>query len=286
MKILITGGKGFIGKHLGTYLVSRGHEILLPRDLIEGFDVNNIGHVRNLEKEKFDAIVHLASKVSIADSLNDPLKYFNENLKGVLQVLDLARRKNVRVVFPSSALYGEIGKSPLKEEFEVDPPNPYSMSKYIGEQLCKSYARNYGVKVVVLRLFNVYGEGQRYGVLPRILKGIEEKKIEFKFGVSSKRDFVYIKDVVRSFELALEYSFEGKDLPFDIFNVGTGKSYSVKEFLDIVCEKLNKKPEVLIGEEQMGTVDDSCADVSKIRNNLGWEAKFNLEEGLGDMVND
>ena len=73
MKILITGGKGFIGKHLGTYLVSRGHEILLPRDLIEGFDVNNIGHVRNLEKEKFDAIVHLASKVSIADSLNDPL---------------------------------------------------------------------------------------------------------------------------------------------------------------------------------------------------------------------
>ena len=207
-------------------------------------------------------------------------------MKGVLQVLDLARRKNVRVVFPSSALYGEIGKSPLKEEFEVDPPNPYSMSKYIGEQLCKSYARNYGVKVVVLRLFNVYGKGQRYGVLPRILKGIEEKKIEFKFGVSSKRDFVYIKDVVRSFELALEYSFEGKDLPFDIFNVGTGKSYSVKEFLDIVCEKLNKKPEVLIGEEQMGTVDDSCADVSKIRNHLGWEAKFNLEEGLGDMFND
>ena len=75
-------------------------------------------------------------------------------------------------------------------------------------------------------------------------------------------------------------------MPFDIFNVGTGKSYSVKEFLDIVCEKLNKKPEVLIGEEQMGTVDDSCADVSKIRNNLGWEAKFNLEEGLGDMFND
>ncbi len=285
MKILVTGGKGFIGRNLVSYLVSRGYDVLIPRNIIEGFDVTNVGHVRNLEKESFDAIVHLASKVSIADSLNDPLKYYNENIKGVLQILDLARRKKVKVVFPSSALYGNIGKSPLKEEYVVDPPNPYSMSKYIGEQLCKSYARNYGVEVVVLRLFNVYGEGQKYGVLPRILRGIEENKIEFRYGVLSRRDFVYIKDVVRSFELALEYSFEGKNLTFDVFNVGTGKSSSVKEFLEFVCKLKDAKPEMIIGEEeQKGTVSDSCADVSKIRNFLGWEAKYDLESGLGDML--
>jgi GDP-4-dehydro-6-deoxy-D-mannose reductase len=278
MSILVTGSEGFIGKRLVLNLEKKGLEVI-KIDKNKGVDILNKEELSKIED--INTIVHLASLTSIDLSFKDPEKFLRDNYLGLLNILELAKRNKAKVIFASTVVYKESSSS-LSEESTIAPKNPYSMSKYIGENLCKVYGDCLEVPTVVLRLFNVYGNGQSNQFLvPKIMKGIEEGKVEFLYGVESKRDWVYIKDVVLAFEKAIELNTPG----FNVFNIGVGKSHSVKEVLDKILEISQKQPEVVFsGKERVGTVSNCVANISKAQKLLNWTPLFSLEEGLKDMI--
>jgi len=247
------------------------------------FDVGNWNHVKQYEGQDFDAIIHLAADTSIDNSLKKPEGFIQSNVNGLTNILRLAResKRIPKVIFPSTVVYGKLDVLPLREDFQCFPPNPYTMSKRIGELLCQIYAKNFNIPIIVLRIFNVYGKNQSPNfVIPKILDGLNKGRIEFKYTIESKRDWVYIKDVIQAFNKALE--FNGK---FEIFNIGTGKSLSVREILNEALDITQKKPELIIPETiQQGSVSDCYADISKAKNLLGWEPEYSVNKGLREIL--
>jgi nucleoside-diphosphate-sugar epimerase len=286
MKILITGADGFLGQQLTEIFLTRGDQVINPRGLNPDFDVTNKENVESLEQEDFDCVLHLAAKTAIDLSFKNPGLFYSVNVGGTLNMLELARKKKVNFVFPSSAaVYGPIESLPVSENMEPRPVSPYGMSKFIAENLAKSYAQSFNLQVVVIRLFNTYGSGHNPNfIIPKIIKGVNEGKIEFKYGTSSKRDFVYIKDVLSAFVKSVDFD-KFSDVPFEVFNVGTGNSRSIQEVYEIICSLTNLNPVTIVHEsKQKGGVDDSRADVAKAKVLLGWESKYSLEDGLKEML--
>ena len=217
MKIVITGRKGFIGKHLAPLLKRQGHKITEIDT-----DLNSI-HRQILE---VDAVVHLASKTEIADFLSDPAGAYNINVGGVNHVLDFCRKNNAKLIYTSTCgVYGSLSGS-VKEIDTVNPVNSYSMSKYIGELLCARYHNDFDVSVTILRLFNVYGSYQREGfVISYIFDCLcNNRPLNLKTP-EALRDFVYIDDVC----MAILKAIERKNKEIEIFNVGSGKIVSIGE---------------------------------------------------------
>jgi nucleoside-diphosphate-sugar epimerase len=286
MRILVTGANGFLGKQLTKRFQEKGYQTVSPREINPKFDVRNKEHVRQLENQEFDCVLHLAAKTAIDISYSDPELYYEVNVLGTLRMLEFARKKKARFVYPSSAaVYGPQEVMPISETNYAHPRNPYGMSKLLAERLAENYAQSFGVKVVALRLFNTYGSGHNPNfIIPKIIKGVKEGKMVFKYGTSSKRDFVFIKDVLLAFEKAVEFD-QFEKVPFEAFNIGTGVSHSIQELFEIVCNEINSNPETEIHEtKQKGGVDESRANVQKARDKLKFEAKYSLQDGIREMV--
>lgn len=299
MKVIVTGGAGFIGSNIVDELVNMGHEVIVidneSAECHEQFyynskaenyklDICDYNSIRPLF-EGVDYVFHLAAEARIQPSLINPLLTVRTNALGTTTVLQCSREAGVkRVVYSStSSAYGrkhfhilEKGNG-LTEDLEDDCLTPYSVSKVSGEKMCKIYSSLFGLDTVILRYFNVYGEreptkGQYAPVIGLFLRQRSEGKPMTIVGDGEqRRDFTNIKDVVRANIMCMEYTDK---LNGELFNIGTGKNYSINEISKII------EGETVNIQERKGESRVTLACIDKAKSVLGWEAKISLEEYL------
>jgi UDP-glucose 4-epimerase len=298
VKVLVTGGAGFIGSNVVRALLDRGDGVRIldnfstgSRDNLEGLDVEVVeGELRSYERvhaavRGTEVVFHLGALGSVPRSVQDPLTSSAVNVEGTLNVLLAARDENVRrVVFSSSSsIYGSAGELPRTEEMAPDPISPYGVAKLAAERYCVSFSRVYEqFETVVLRYFNVFGprqspHSQYAAVVPLFVTQIARGEPIVIYGDGEQsRDFTYVANIVD----ATLRAAEAPGASGRIFNIAAGKPASVNELADAVGRILGKPVARRSAPPRPGDVRDSWANVSAARSGLGYEAHVSLEDGL------
>jgi len=272
--IAVTGSSGFVGRPLVKRLRQLGCQVL-ELDLANGVDAADWDQVKTTPR--MDYVIHLAGKAFVPDSYENPIDFFRTNLLCTIDALELCRLHNAKMVFASSYVYGIPQYLPIDEDHPVSAFNPYASTKLIGEQICKDYHNHFGIRVVILRPFNIYGPGQdgRF-LIPSIIEQAETGRIMLK-DPTPKRDFVYIDDAIQAYIIALSYD----KAAFDTFNIASGSSYSVREICDIVTRLYEKQIEVRFSDEKRPSeVSDILGSYNKAKALMNWVPRFNMQRGL------
>jgi UDP-glucuronate 4-epimerase len=307
MRILVTGGAGFIGSHLVERLLAAGHTVAIIDDFndfydpqikranIAGFakdvtvhrvDLRDGAAVRNLfHREKFEVIAHLAARAGVRPSIQHPQLYYDSNVIGTLHLLEAARVTGVqRFIFASSSsVYGASKTAPFSEDQHLTQTlSPYAATKIAGEFLCSTYSHLYQLRVVALRYFTVYGPRQRPDLaIHQFTRRIYGGQPIDQFGDgTTRRDYTYIDDVIQGTMAALQY--EGPF--FDIFNLGESDTIQLKDLIVAIENALGKKAKINQLPEQPGDMPLTCADISKAKKLLGYKPTTRLSEGLPKFV--
>ena len=300
MKVLVTGGAGFIGSNLVRQLVADGNDVTVLDNLLSGFRSNlePFPQVRFIEGDiRDDAVVaeaikgvnvvfHLAASVGNKRSIDHPLIDAGINVMGTIKVLEAARREGVRKIVASSSagIFGELKTLPIKEDHPVEPDTPYGSSKLCMEKECLAYAKLYDLEAVCLRYFNVYGLNQRFdaygNVIPifafKMLRG--EQLTIFGDGEQT-RDFINVKDVVQAnIKAAMAIGLSGA------FNIGSGDRITINKLVGLLRVSSGIEPRVVYGPPRSGDVRHSLADISAARNSFGFVPLVSMEEGLNEYM--
>jgi len=280
MKVAVTGSGGFIGQHLVPKLINIIDEVVeISRS--KGYDISNWDSLTDLSK--CDVIIHLAAKTFVPDSFENPRAFYSFNTLSTINMLELARLWKAKVIYMSSYFYGPPQYIPVDEKHPIHPHNPYAHSKYISEELCRGYSLDFNIPVIAFRPFNIYGPGQKgYFLIPEILEKIKtEHTIKLK-DPRPKRDFIHVSDVVSAILLAIEYKNHSG---FEVFNLGTGNSVSVKEIVSEIAKQSRVNFDVEYTHEyREGEVLDSIANCSKLINKLNWKASVSLKTGISTIL--
>lgn len=281
-RILVTGSNGFVGRHLVEELKRQDVEVVTLTDQNGNrIDVRDWQKIKEIDD--IDMVYHLAAVTYVPISFENPKETYDVNVLGTLNILELCRLRDVeKIIFLSSYVYGQPQYLPIDEKHLLQPTNPYARSKVLGENLCKAYYEDYSLKCVILRPFNIYGKGQLDNFLiPFILKQLVKGKIELN-DPEPKRDFIYISDVIDAYIKAGEF-----DKDFEIFNIGYGKSYSVKEIVNKLIKIHGKDVKVHYKDERRKSeIMDTIADIKKAKVNLFWKPKISIDEGLKAIYKD
>ena len=282
MKILITGHSGFIGSYLQKKLEKTEHELILV-DIANGTNICDWQQVK--QYEGMDVIVHLANLSFVPASYEQPKKFYETNYLSTLNMLELCRLNNAKMVFFSSYIYGHPQYQPIDENHPTQAFNPYSQTKVICESLCEGYNRDFKVPITIFRPFNIYGTGQNPDFLiPSIIQQAKTGKIVIKDD-RPKRDYIHVEDIIDAIITAIET--ENTDKSIQKFNLGSGVSYSVKEIVDMVRGLFDTEIEYICTHEiRPNDVMDTIADISKIQNELHWKPSISILEGLTKMVSE
>ncbi len=296
MKIVVTGGAGFIGSHVVDHYIGDGHDVIVIDNLITGNKKNVHPKAQYFEKDitapdfvvwckekvgMVDIINHHAAQMNVRKSFEDPLFDASANILGTINLLSFAVTANVqRFIFISSggAIYGP-APLPTSETHSPCPLSPYGLSKYVGEQYVQLYSKLYGIPYIILRYANVYGPRQNpkaeAGVIAIFIESMIKEKEPIIFGNGEQtRDYIYIKDVVQANILALS---RGKD---QIINIGTGKETTVNRLFSLLQTQIHFPKKVRFAAEIHGELRNSALTIKKAKEILGWEPKIALEEGL------
>jgi UDP-glucuronate 4-epimerase len=307
MRILVTGGAGFIGSHLVEKLLAVGHEVVILDDFndfydpqikqanIAGFakevavcqvDLRENDSVRTVfRREKVDVIVHLAARAGVRPSIQSPRLYYDTNVLGTLHLLEAARTMGVqRFIFASSSsVYGASKTVPFSEEQHLTQTiSPYGATKIGGEFLCSTYSHLYQMRVVALRYFTVYGPRQRPDLaIHQFTRRIYAGQPIDQFGDgTTRRDYTYIDDIIQGTMAAFDY-----DGPmYDIFNLGENQTIQLKELISAIENALGRKAKLNRLAEQPGDMPHTYADISKAKRLLGYNPTTKFAEGLPKFV--
>lgn len=307
MKILITGGAGFIGSNLIKTLLKEGHTIvtvdnfnnyyepLLKRrnleevkdknfTLLEGDITDRNCFTRLSESDNFEKIIHLAACVGVRYSLENPTLYMKTNIEGTLNVLNFAKDMGIKdvIIASSSSVYGDQTTFPFKEDSVcVNPISPYAMSKRASELLCYTYHKLYGLQITIHRFFTVYGPNGRPDMAPYIFTKslFENKAIPLYGDGTATRDFTFVDDIVKGINLSLYNPF-----PFEIFNLGCSTPINMKEFIYTLEAVSGKKANILTQNTIAGDVLHTYADSTKAKKLLNFQAEISLKDGLSRFV--
>ena len=280
MKILITGYSGFIGSYLQKRLEKTNHELQLI-DVVDGIDICDWHQVK--EFKGIDIVVHLANLSFVPASYEQPKMFYETNYLSTLNMLEVCRLNKAKMIFFSSYVYGHPQYQPIDENHPIQAFNPYAQTKVISESLCEGYNRDFNVPVTIFRPFNIYGKGQNPDFLiPTIINQAKIGKIVIKDD-RPKRDYIHVEDIVEAILAAIES--ENPDKMMKKYNLGSGISYSVKEIVEIVQSLFDLKIEYLCTNEiRPNEVLDTIADISKIKNELNWNPKISIWDGLKSML--
>jgi len=307
--VLVTGAAGFIGSHLAERLVQLGYRVVgldnfddyypmaIKRDNIrsleaeEGFrmvegDVRDASLLTRIFSENsIDLVAHLAARAGVRRSLEQPLLYQDVNITGTINLLEASRIYGVRqfIFTSSSSVYGFNSKVPFKEEFNVNYPlSPYAASKAAAELFCRTYSHLYGLPVIVVRPFTVYGPRQRPEMAIHLFTKMIDSGEEIPvFGDgTSKRDYTYISEIVNGILQGLT----SQNREFEIFNLGSSRPIALEYLIHLLEEALGKKAKVKRLPMQPGDADITYADISKAKTYLGYQPKITIEEGISLFV--
>lgn len=307
MKVLVTGGAGFIGSHVCSHLLLQGHEVAVIDDFndfynpeIKRANIRSLGggvslhegDIRDrdfvkgvLSQGGFDAIIHIAARAGVRPSLLNPQLYIETNITGTHNLLAEADQNGIgRFLFASSSsVYGLAKQVPFSEDLALPQTlSPYAATKIAGEHLCGNYAHLYGMNVVCLRFFTVYGPGQRPDLaIHKFTDSIYRGKSIPQFGDgSTRRDYTYVDDIVQGVLGALRY--EGPK--FDIFNLGENQTTTLSELILEIEKALGKKAIIERLPEQQGDMPLTAADITKARSLLGYNPQTKIREGIPKFV--
>jgi len=296
LKSIVTGGAGFIGSHLVDELLNMGHKVVVLDNFSTGRK-ENLDHVKDKIKlvkcdlsnkgewiEEFknvDWVFHLASLADIVPSIQNPEGYFRSNVDATFYVLEAARNANVKrfVYSASSSCYGIPDKYPTLEESDIRPQYPYALAKRMGEELVEHWAQLYNFPAISLRFFNVYGTRSRtsgtYGAVFGVFlaQKLAGKPYTVVGDGNQTRDFTYVTDIVSALIAAAESTKTNK-----IYNVGSDTTVSVNKIVELLGgDKVNipKRP---------GEPDCTYADITKIKDELGWRPTISIEEGVENIL--
>jgi UDP-glucose 4-epimerase len=302
MKILITGGAGFIGSHLCDKYTRDKHVVLCLDNFLSG-NLMNIQHLLNYKNFKFmkgdirdpallenlmrdaDAVFHLAAQAHVDRSYIEPRLTYEINVTGTQNVLEAARRHDPKkVVFASSSeVYGSALYVPIDEKHPLNAPHPYGTSKIAADRMCHAYVQTYGMDISVLRPFNTFGPRQKDhgygGVISIFSRRVLSNMPPIIYGDGLQtRDYTYIEDTVKAYDMALNHDGQiGEPI-----NFGSGVAVSVNDLANKIIELCGKKRivEPVHVEPRIGEVERLIADSTRAKNLLGWEPKHSLEQGL------
>lgn len=284
-RALVTGASGFVGKHLAGELRKQGAEVFALDARAENpIDIRDWQAVKDFGGKlgRLDLVYHLAALMFVPCSFENPREVYEVNVLGTLNILELCRLQGVaKLVLASSYVYGEPRYLPVDEEHPLNPGSPYARSKVLGEALCKAYHEDYGLRCTMLRVFNIYGEGQSGdSLMPSILRQLPSGKVEL-MDPEPKRDFVHVSDAVQAYLRAGEYDQAG----FNVFNIGSGASYSVDDIVKLALQAWGREAEIRYRHQRRKSeIMDVVADFRKARTELGWEPKVTLEQGIRHYV--
>jgi len=307
MNILVTGGAGFIGSHVCRLLLSEGHTVTLIDDfndyydpsikranvaalngnikVVEG-DIRDRDRIQSLFAEgKFGTVIHIAARAGVRPSVKDPQLYIDTNITGTHHLLEASRQHDVeRFVFASSSsVYGLSKTVPFSEDLPLPQTlSPYAATKLAGEHLCGNYSHLFGLRVVCLRFFTVYGPGQRPDLaIHKFTDAIHKGKPIPQYGDgSTRRDYTYIDDIVQGVMGALRY--EGPR--FDIFNLGENQTITLSELIREIEKGLGKTAVIERLPEQQGDMPLTSADITKARSLLGYNPRTKIAEGIPKFI--
>ena len=294
---VVTGGAGFIGCHLTKYLTDCGHNVKVI-DICSNPTLNNLKNLKKikfypfdiLQKEKLfdilkdtDGIFHEAGLISVKESEKNLKKYYDVNVKGTVNIFELAKKLKLKIVFASSAsVYGEVENMPIKENHETKPSSFYGHTKLKCEKLAQKYVKE-GTKIIGLRYFNVYGEGQsnkNAGVITNFLNRIKYNKNIYLDGTGYQtRDFIHVHDVVKS-------NFKAMTSCIDqgIFNIASGKSISIIKLAKMMINFSNSKSEIKYNNNDDFGLVYSVANVDLSNKKLGWKYEIELRSWLENKL--
>ncbi|MBS3067632.1 SDR family NAD(P)-dependent oxidoreductase [Candidatus Micrarchaeota archaeon] len=298
--ILITGGAGFIGSHICDRLLKEGNAVNVidnfdrfydlqikksnvannlknPKFKLTEGDIMNIKDIESVTKD-VDAIIHEAAQPGVRISVELPVKTTDVNIIGTLNVLETARKKDIsKIVFASSSsVYGKIQYLPFDEEHPTQPISPYGASKLACEHYCKVFSQVYGLKIVTLRYFTVYGPRMRpdLAINKFMHKAIKGEDLEIYGDGKKTRDITYIEDATEANILALKYNGT------DTFNIGGGNKISIEELSEKILKITKSKSKIITKENVKGDVEHTGADNKKAGARLGWNPKVKIDDGL------
>jgi UDP-glucose 4-epimerase len=298
MKVVATGGAGFIGSHLVDALVDRGDEVIVVDDLSSGakshlnpqvefhqLDIRSRHAADLIRRRRPDAIAHHAAQMSVSRSVREPIFDAEVNLMGSINLLEAAREAGARFVFASTggALYGDADVLPTPESYPAWPVSPYGVSKLGFEHYLHCYAAQHGLGYSALRYANVYGPRQNphgeAGVIAIFcLRLLAEEEPIVNGDGKQTRDFVYVSDVVRAHLAALDSDVNGH------FNVGTARQSDVNTVFEMIAERIGTSLGKRHGPARPGDQRTSALDGTLIREKLGWRPQVSLEEGISETV--
>jgi UDP-glucose 4-epimerase len=311
MKVLVTGGAGYIGAHAVRELKKAGNEVVIFDNLIYGHrelaqgerlivgELKNAALLRDVfDEHKFDAVMHFAAFAYVGESVENPSKYYRNNVAATLNLLDAMREAKVnRFIFSSTcATYGEPKEIPIPETHPQNPINPYGASKVMVERILQDYAVAYGLKFVTLRYFNAAGadESGEIGedhnpethLIPLVLDAaLGRRKHITIYGTNYDtpdgtciRDYIHVTDLANAHVLGLKYLEEGGTS--DVFNLGNGNGFSVREVIDTARKVTRREIPVVEGARRAGDPAKLIGSAEKAKRVLGWKPKFNHLETI------
>ena len=299
LRILVTGGAGFIGSHLVKALVKAGHSVRILDNFSTGSlenlgdiagsvelvvgDVRSYGVVEKAVKG-VDAVIHLAALIDVAESIEKPDLYFDVNARGTYNIAKACKGVSVLVFASTCAVYGEPVKLPVAEDHPIVPKSPYAATKVAGEAFIQAYSNLYGYRYAILRLFNVYGPKQSKayaGVIIEFIKRVSRGEPPIIFGDGEQtRDFIHVSDVVEAIMMAIT-----NEKTRDVFNIGSGKPVTINQLAKLILKLMGREDlKPIHTTPRPGDIRHSVADITKAREVLGFKPRIGLEEGLQSLI--
>lgn len=278
-KILITGASGFIGRALSAKLKAQGYD-LVSMGASDG-DIASAETLKKLADIDISHVFHLAGKTYVPDSWVNPEEFYRVNLFGTTNVLEFCKSSKTSMTFVSAYIYGHPEALPISEKSKIRPSNPYALSKRLAEQACDFYGETHGLAIAAIRPFNVYGVGQdEKFLIPSIIRQALTENTIVVQDLLPKRDYVFLDDLVMALMATIS-----PPKGYNVYNVGSGLSLSVKEVIDIIQDVAGTKKEV-ISEKKVRSNElmDVVADISKARQELGWQPRNSFREGIESMI--
>lgn len=309
-RVIVTGAAGFLGSHVSEALIARGEQVV-GLDNFDGFyaravkeanvaglvkspnfqlvegDIRDAGLAGQLMKPG-DVVIHLAARAGVRPSLEDPMLYASVNVTGTTTLLEAARKAGVKafVFAGSSSVYGDSAPVPFREDYPaLEPISPYAATKRAGELLCRTFVHLYGMRIISLRFFTVYGARQRPDLaIHKFTRMMAAGETIPQFGDgSTERDYTWVDDIVQGVLAARDWAAQGGPA-FEIVNLGESRTTRLDRLIELIAQSLGVTPKIVRQPSQPGDVQRTCADVSRARAVLGYRPTTPIEDGIPRFV--